>query len=160
MGAVREIMSNLHASEVRPTKDDYFDNFIDLKAKVFTYISQDFGPSKRTLSDGSRNELYWEYKRIRNRIDDTMADVLVCIVHARTIWITSLYDYNERRRYISKAIGDCEIVIQEIQFAIRTLDIKTSKYINLIKDFEVQISKLRNWRTSDNAIKNRLMKEK
>ena len=153
-------MSNLHASEVNPTKDDYFDKYIDLRAKVFLYINQDFGPSKKMNPDGTPNELYWIYEKIRNRIDDAMADMVMNIVQARTIWITSLYDYNERRRYINKAIGDSQAVIQEIQFAIRTLNVKTGKYLNLIEDFEIQIKALRNWRTADNTIKNRLMKDK
>ena len=99
-------------------------------------------------------------EKVRNRIDDTMADMLTCIVQARSIWITNLYDYNERRRYINKAIGDCQVAIQEIQFAIRTLGVKPGKYLNLVDDFETQVSSLRNWRTSDNAIKNKMMKEK
>lgn len=153
-------MSNLHASEVKPTKDDYFDKFIDLRTKVFTYIDQDFGPSKKVNPDGTQNASYWITEKIRNRIDDTMADMLICIVQARSIWVTNLYDYNERRRYINKAIGNCQVVIQEIQFAIRALGVKPGKYLNLVGDFETQIASLRNWRTSDNAIKNKMLKEK
>ena len=160
MGALRETMSNLHASEVHPTRDDYFDKFIDLRAKTFEFISRDFGPSRKNLSDGSPNDRYWAYEKLRNRIDDLMSDMLTHIVQARTIWITSLYDYNERRRYINRAIGDCETVIQELQFAIRTLDVKTTKYVNLIEDFKIQINSLRNWRTSDNVIRNRIIKDK
>ena len=153
-------MSNLHASEVKPTRDDYFDKFIDLRTKVYTYIDQDFGPSRKVNPDGAQNTSYWMIEKVRNRIDDTMADMLTCIVQARSIWITNLYDYNERRRYINKAIGDCQVAIQEIQFAIRTLGVKPGKYLNLVDDFETQVSSLRNWRTSDNAIKTKMMKEK
>ena len=47
-------------------------------------------------------------------------------------------------------------VIQEFQFAIRMKWVKPSKYENLIDVFTVQIQSLRNWKSSDNRLKERL----
>lgn len=148
-------MSNLHAGDIKPTSDDYLDKFIDLRAQVFEYLNFDFGVDKEYIN-GEPNKIYWKYKDIREKVEDAMSDMLMSIIQARTIWITNLYEYNERRRYITRSIADCEYAIQEFQFAIRMKWVKPSKYENLIDVFTVQIQSLRNWKSSDNRLKERL----
>lgn len=148
-------MSNLHAGDIKPTSDDYLDKFIDLRAQVFEYLNFDFGVDKEYIN-GEPNKIYWKYKDIREKVEDAMSDMLMSIIQARTIWITNLYEYNERRRYITRAIADCEYAIQEFQFAIRMKWVKPGKYENLIDLFTVQIQSLRNWKSSDNRLKERL----
>ena len=85
-----------------------------------------------------------------------MQDMTYCISQANTIYITNMYEYNERRRYMTRALGDCEYTIQEIQFAIRSYGAKASKYEHLIEDIENLIKSIKNWRKSDNEVLKRI----
>lgn len=100
-------MSNIPKSERKPTKKDFFDKAIDLRKKIVEYVVFDFS-----------DEDYVK-RKIRDDIYRAMQDMTYCLTQANTIFITNLYEYNERRRYMTRAIGDCEYTIQEIQYAIR-----------------------------------------
>lgn len=153
-------MSNIPASKRKPTQIEYFDKFIDFRVKVITYIDYDFGLLKQKYDDGSINPHYWVLEKLRNSIYEALQDILYCIMQANTIWISNLYEYNERRRYITKAIGDCNYLKQEIQFAVRSKDVKAEKYINLIPEIESLITSLKNWRKSDNSSLKKFTTEK
>ena len=155
MGAAKT-MSNIPASERRATKIDFFDKAIDIRKKAVEYIDCDFGISKRVFADGSANPQYWIYAHIREDIYKALQDMTLCLTQANTIYITNLYEYNERRRYMTKAIGDCEYIIQEIQYAIRCFNVKPEKYALLIEDFEKVITSIKNWRKADNLVKKKL----
>lgn len=150
-------MSNIPYSKRIPTRIDFFDKAIDLRVKIIQYIDYDFGLSKRTREDGSIYLQYWIIAKIRDSIYNAIQDCLLNLTQANTIRITNLYEYNERRRYMTKAIGDLEFIIQEIQFAIRSFNVKADKYCLLIKDIENVVTSIKNWRKSDNLIKNKLL---
>lgn len=149
-------MSNIPSSERKLTKIDFFDRAIDLRKKVVEYIDCDFGIRKRYCEDGNPNPRYWIYAHIREDIYKATQEMIVNLTHANTIYITNLYEYNERRRYMTKAIGNCEYIIQEIQYAIRCFNIKPSKYVGLIEDVEKVITSIKNWRKADNIVKKKL----
>lgn len=151
-------MSNIPASERRPTKIDFFDRAIDLRTKIVQYIDCDFGTTKRVCPDGTENTVYWILAHIREDIYKALQDMIYCLTQANTIWITNMYEYNERRRYMTKAIGDCEYILQEIQYAIRCFNIKPEKYINLTADIEALVLSIKNWRKADNAVRNKILK--
>lgn len=137
-------MSNIPKSERKPTKKDFFDKSIDVRKKVVECIVFDF-------SDDD-----FVKQRIRNDIYRAMQDMTYCISQANTIYITNMYEYNERRRYMTRAIGDCEYSIQEMQYAIRCYGAKASKYEHLIDDIESLIKSIKNWRKSDNEVLKRI----
>ena len=149
-------MSNIPASKRKPTRIDFFDKAINIRLKTVQYIDCDFGTSKKTYKDGTPYPQYWILEHIREDIYKAMQDILYCLTQANTIWITNIYEYNERRRYMTKAVGDCEYVIQEIQFTIRSFGIKPDKYALLVSDIEELITSIKNWRKADNAVKNKL----
>ena len=137
-------MSNIPLSKRKPTRIDFFDKAIDLRVKIVEYIGLDFKDDN------------WVTVRIRNDIYRATQDLLYALTQANTIYITTMYEYNERRRYMTRAIGDCEYIIQEIQFAIRSYGIKPTKYALLVKDLEVLIMSIKNWRKSDNSVMKKL----
>lgn len=149
-------MSNIPASERKPTKIDFFDKAIDVRFKIVKYIDCDFNPSKRYDENGVEYSHYWIISNIRDAIYNAAQDMILSLTHANTIYITNMYEYNERRRYMTKAIGDCEYIIQEIQFAIRSFGIKPNKYALLIEDIDKLITSIKNWRKADNVVKRRL----
>lgn len=149
-------MSNIPASKRKPTRIDFFDRAIDLRAKIVMYIDCDFGTTKKTIN-GQEYPQYWILERVRTDIYRALQDLMYCITQANIIYITNIYEYNERRRYMTKAIGDCEYIIQEIQFAIRSFNIKPEKYTKLIPDLKNLEISLKNWRKSDNVVRNKLL---
>ena len=145
-------MSNIVASQRKPTRIDFFDKAIDLRAKIVLYIDQDFGTRKHDNSDGSLNQQYWIIEHLREDIYKALQDMLYSLTQANTIYITNLYEYNERRRYMTRAIGDCEYIIQEFQYAIRSFNVKPKKYVLVIEEMEALVTSIKNWRKADNVI--------
>lgn len=137
-------MSNIPKSERKPTKKDFFDKAIDLRKKIVEYVVFDFS-----------DEDYVK-RKIRDDIYRAMQDMTYYLTQANTIFITNLYEYNERRRYMTRAIGDCEYTIQEIQYAMRWCGCKASKYEHVITDIEGLIKSIKNWRKSDNEVLKKL----
>ena len=149
-------MSNIPKSQRKPTKIDFFIKAINLRQKTIEYIDQDFGVSKRLNADGTPYQQYWIIVKLRDSIYDAIQDYVLCLTQANTIYITNMYEYNARRKYMTQAIGDLEFVIQELQYAIRSFGVKPSKYTLLIEDMEECIKSVKAWRKSDNAVKNKL----
>ena len=149
-------MSNIPASERKPTRVDFFNRFIDFQALIYEYMSQDFGEDKAYKADGTKNEKYWILERVRNCICADVEEMLLCIVQADTIKIQTLYEYNERRRYMNKAIGCGFDIMQRLQYCIRSLKLKPDKYERVQKEVETLVESLRKWRKGDNTIKAKL----
>lgn len=133
-------MSNIPLSKRKPTRIDFFNKAIDLQAKIIEYICFDLKEDDRVKKHT------WE------DIYGSLRDMMYSLTQANTIYITNMYEYNERRRYMTRAIGDCEDIIQLIQFAIRVCGIKPSKYALLVVDIECLITSIKNWRKSDNYV--------
>lgn len=147
-------MSNILASQRHPTKIEFFDKAIDLRAKIVYYISLDLRPNGE---DPGRD---YVVSKVCDSIYDTAQDLIYCITQAYNIYITTTYEFNERRRYMTKAIGDLEFIIQEIQFVIRSYNIKISKYCKLIDEIVVCEDAIKEWRKQDNKIKRKLELQK
>ena len=153
-------MSNIPASKRPTSRVDFFKKAIDLRAKIVDYLNVDFNSDKKVDEEGWENEKYWVIVKVRNSIYEYARQMVENCTQANTIRIGSLYEYNERRRYMTAAIGNCESINQEIQFSIRYLNIKPNKYMRLIKEILLVRDSIRNWRKSDNKVKNKLLSNK
>lgn len=120
-------MSGIPKSERDPTRVTHYDKAVKFRKTIIEYLEQDFGTDKAYLSDGTANRRYWLIKKIRDNIYDLTHDMLVCITAANSIHIYHIYEYNERRRYFTQAVSDCESILQELNLIIDYLKIKPSK---------------------------------
>lgn len=102
---------------------------------------------------------YWIIDRYRNDIINLLNELVLNIIAANTIFISSREEYQERRKYQNNAISNCNQLLNLFMLIedILRIDLNSlEKYIDLL-DQEIKL--LKAWRRSDNSIYNRLVTE-
>lgn len=135
------------ASERAPTPTtDFFDKALDLYREAIKMCDKNFGYEMKDL------RLYWHVEQLRNTILRHMDSMISNLTHADKIYILSRFDYDLRRSYQNKAIGDIESCIKMCELSNKTLGIKTSRFTIFNDKAEQVITLIKNWRRSDNKI--------
>lgn len=100
----------------------------------------------------------WLIDHFRGNIIKILAELVTNIISANSIYVTNESEYNERRSYQTKAICNCENLLQEMQYVISILSVNVdiNKYTRYVEMIDKQIALLRAWRKTDNKIKNRV----
>ena len=63
-----------------------------------------------------------------------------------------LIEFQERRRHINNAIGQCYALKQEINYVIRTLPVDMNRYVHFAEEIDEQINLFRGVRKADNRL--------
>lgn len=82
--------------------------------------------------------------------------MMCSIVYANTIYPKSFSELDERRKYQTQAIGDCECILQELYFIQRVLRINLNRFMPTIEGIEREIMLLKSWRKSDRRIRTQI----
>ena len=89
---------------------------------------------------------------------DILRSLFKNIVKANSIYPVNMNEYYERRNYQNSAIGDCEDLLQEMQYILTIMPVNAEKYMKYVEMIEKEIALLKGWRKSDNKIVARLKK--
>lgn len=92
----------------------------------------------------------WFIDKERGFFDDKLRELIMNITMANAIFITSEREYDERRIWIDRAIGNCDQLLQEMQYIIKVLPVDVEKlmpYVGLIRQ---EIALLKGLRKNDN----------
>jgi hypothetical protein len=84
---------------------------------------------------------------------DCMQKATEYIFTANSIYPTNMAEYEERRMFQNKAIGQCYRLLQELQYVVEILPVNVNKYARFIEGIEKEIRLLRGWRKRDNKLK-------
>jgi len=103
----------------------------------------------------SRNEGFenWFIGYQRDAVMDCIRKTTEYIFSANSIYPTNLAEYEERRMFQNKAIGQCYRLLQELQYTVEILPVDISKYAKFIEGIEKEIHLLKGWRKHDNKFK-------
>lgn len=94
----------------------------------------------------------WLISDMRNRVLQEARFLVRNIIQANSIYPAYVSEYMDRRRYQTMAIGNCEQMLQEMQFVISILNVDVNKYLPYVDMIEREIALLRAWRKSDNRL--------
>lgn len=94
----------------------------------------------------------WLISDMRNRVLQEARFLVRNIIQANSIYPAYVSEYMDRRRYQTMAIGNCEQLLQEMQFVISILNVDVNKYLPYVDMIEREIALLRAWRKSDNRL--------
>lgn len=94
----------------------------------------------------------WLVSDMRNRILYEVRLLIRNIIQANSIYPTMMSEWIDRRRYQTMAIGNCEQLLQEMQFVISVVDVDVNKYLPYVDIIEKEVALLRAWRKSDNRL--------
>ena len=95
----------------------------------------------------------WYVAVEREAIANILRDMIQNITKANSIYVQSMNEYDMRRAYQTKAIGDCYVLYQELQYIISVFGTDLNRFIPILEDIEKEISLLRGWRQSGNKNK-------
>lgn len=179
-------MSSVVASKRKESQFEMYDLYYKLRAKLTNILLMDFGyntkkriapiqkmyalDSYENMSEQQRANFDIYYKRTlgfdewfilegRKSILDIMRTIGREIFLANTIYPTCMDELNDRRRHQNNAIGQCYWLVQEMQYVMETLPVDVNKYLYVVQDIENFITKLKNWRKSNNKFKKNFEKE-
>ncbi len=94
----------------------------------------------------------WMIDNMRTNILNLCHSMIMNITQANTIYPTNEYEYYDRRNYQNHAIGNCEQLLQEMQYIISVIPVDANKYLPYTKMIVKEIQLLKGWRKSDNRI--------
>ena len=92
----------------------------------------------------------WFIDKERSFFDEKTRELIMNITMANAIFITSEREYDERRIYIDKAIGNCDQLLQEMQFVIKVLPVNVEKLMPYVELIKQEIALLKGLRKNDN----------
>ena len=101
----------------------------------------------------------WLVEKVRSNILDILEKLHMNLTMANSIYPVNVVEFNERRIYQNRAIGNCYQLFQEMQFVISTFPVNAQKYMRYTDMIETEIALIKGWRKSDNKILKRLQKE-
>lgn len=126
-----------------------------------TYEELDDNENEHYKKRKARNEAFEEWFILdrRNCVMDCLRNIQEYIFMANSIYPSYIEELIERRIFQDKAIGQCNRLIQELQYTIETLPVNIDKYIRFSDSIQREISLLKGWRKSDNKFKKQLEKQ-
>lgn len=143
-------------SERKITRDEFFDKALDLYAYTLKMCSKIYGVDRQYIETGL-NPDYWIVEKIRNAVSGAMSDLISNLSHANNIFIQSKTDYDLRRTYMNKALGDIDTIKKMCQLSSRVLSyIKPSWFQQFYEQLNKEANLIKAWRQSDNKVLKRL----
>ena len=94
----------------------------------------------------------WLIDKMRNNIMNILHNMIMNITQANTIYPVCESEFYDRRNFQNHAIGNCEQLLQEMQYIISIIPVDAQKYIQYVEMIEKEIALLKGWRKSDNKI--------
>lgn len=92
----------------------------------------------------------WFVDKLRTEILNISYSIVMNIVQANSIYPNSSAECQDRRKFQDHAIGNCEQLLQEMQFIISMIPVDANKYMPYVDMIEREIKLLKGWRKSDN----------
>ena len=179
-------MSNVPKSKRTESPLEFYVQALKLRDTITTLMLHDFGAKKKiregkevvfnNISGDDRKTILeileregsnpvtverfpsWFIERERDFFTNIMRDMICNITYANSIFPRSLEEVEKRREYQTRAIGDCECILQELYFVHRVLAVNLNRMMPVVRDIEREIFLLKAWRKSDNRFRNIIRK--
>lgn len=107
-----------------------------------------------------KTEDYAKYRYLihncKTLIDKAASALTSNLVAAKSIYPTSMEEYNQRRAYQNSAIANCAQLLAELQRTVDIFEVDVNVYELHIKAIDQEIDLIKKWRQKDNKIKSYL----
>lgn len=97
-------------------------------------------------------------RNAKNRLDQTASILSNNLRIAKTIYPTNMTEYEERRKYQTLAIGNCKILLKELQRIADIFDVNLNIYAECVKSINSEIKMITAWRQKDRRLKSYFQK--
>jgi hypothetical protein len=100
---------------------------------------------------------YWFVDDLRRSVSTCMREMAEHITIANSIYPNSIYECDLRRQHQDIAIGQCEFLLQELQYIMSVIPLNVNKLMPYVEMVEKEIALLKAWRKSDNSTRTRII---
>ena len=139
-------------SKRHKSRFEVFHNMQALQKELVKHLMQDFGIT-RIADLGEAQFLDLKFERVINLCAEIVGD----IHRANAMHVSNMLEYEERRLYQDKAIGNCVVLKQELQSIVDIISgLNLNKYKTSIELIEKEIHLIKSWRKSDLRLKKKL----
>ena len=148
----RFIFMTVPKSKRQKSRFEVFHNMQVLQKELVHHLMQDFGIT-RIADLGEAQFLDLKFERVINLCAEIVGD----IHRANAIYVSNMIEYEQRRLYQDKAIGNCQVLKQELQSIIDVISgLNLNKYKTSIELIEKELHLIKSWRKSDLRLKKKL----
>ena len=140
----------------KQSKFEVFDTATRLRDSLTEYIIHDF--AVENFGELTSTEI-WFLEYLREHVINNVADLVSNITVANTVYVTSMEEYVERRKYQTLAVANCYQLVQNLQWVIDIFKghINVEKYMTSMDCVNLEIKLLKGWRKSENKIKKKFL---
>ena len=122
-------------SKRKRSRFEVFHNMQRLQKELVKYLMLDFGVTRCT-NLGEAQFLDLKFERVINLCAEIVGD----IHRANAMYVSNMIEYEERRLYQDKAIGNCVVLKQELQSIVDVMSgLNINKYKPSIKMIDKEI---------------------
>ena len=100
----------------------------------------------------------WATEMLREKVITTLNNLVDHVVRANG-YPVNFHELEIRRDYQNAAIKDCEILLQDLQYAMQILPIDINKLLPYVDKIEFEIAVLKGWRKANGKIAKRIRKQ-
>lgn len=100
----------------------------------------------------------WVTEMLREKVIATLNNLVDHVVRANG-YPVNFHELEIRRDYQNAAIKDCEILLQDLQYAMQILPIDVNKLLPYVDKVEFEIAVLKGWRKANGKIAKRIRKQ-
>lgn len=145
---------------------EFYNNSKKLRKEVTLYLLKDFGIKDKIRNykndkTGDTNRIIevfpeWIIDYFRNSVMDLLRNLNHNITAANSIYPNNETEFYQRRCFQNAAIGNCEQLLQEMQYILDVIPVDVNRILRYTNTIEREIILLKGWRKSDNKILKRL----
>ena len=99
---------------------------------------------------------HYQMHKYKDRINKLAYILTNNLRAAKSIYPTSIHEYEKRRDYQSEAIINCEQLLNSLQQIVEIFDVDLNQYGRYIKAISREINLIKSWRQRDNKFKKHL----
>ena len=99
---------------------------------------------------------HYQMHKYKERIDKLAYSLTNNLRAARSIYPTTMHEYERRRDYQNDAIVNCEQLLKDLQRVVEIFDVDLNQYGRYVKAISREIDLIKRWRQRDNKLKTRL----
>ena len=123
-----------------------FDTFEGLLATAKT--DEEIMKAKETIMEERFNS--WLIKEECKAIAQACLNLTGSLRTANTIWPAYMAEYTERRVYMDRALGACNVLQDELQYIAEAVYADKNKFTALVLEIEALFNKIKSVRQADN----------
>ena len=140
--------------------DTIYDQLIELMQRNFGIRNMKHFVRVQYVYGKIESEDFSKYSFLMNsakkRLEQNASILANNLRTAKSIYPTNMTEYEERRKYQDLAIGNCRILLRELQRIADIFDVNLNIYTECVKSINSEIKMITAWRQKDNRFKSYL----